>query len=214
MEIITSLYNLAKELNLPDPSVNFKEDTYDNVLYVSFELLSEGVSLGSIKTKKDSINEFTFDNIETHFRSQINRFNNTFKRSELLDLNLNIKINSIEYIVKNFRSKVPTYNVDKCIYLSMTIDGVTYYTSGLDLDFLYFDLIREHLKRHFYNMNKQTQLKIIQLTHQRDELVSTLQFSPSELTEEEVKEIAHNITKINKILKKLQDEPIPTTIPR
>lgn len=58
-------------------------------------------------------------------------------------------------------------------------------------------------------LDKQTQLKIIQLTHQRDELIFKLQYSPSELTEEEVNEIAHNITKMNKTLKKLQDEPIP-----
>lgn len=209
MEIINNLYNLAKELNLSDPSVTFKEDIYDDIVYVSFELLSEGISLGIIKTKKDLINEFTFDNIETYFRSQINRFNNTLKRSELLDMNLNIKINSIEYIIKNIESEVPTNNIDKWFYISMTIDGITYTTSGLDLDFLYFDLIKEHLKNHFYNMDKQTQLKIIQLTHQRDELIATLQFSPSELTEEEVNEIAHNITKMNKTLKKLQDEPIP-----
>lgn len=63
-------------------------------------------------------------------------------------------------------------------------------------------------------LDKQTQLKIIQLTHQRDELIFKLQYSPSELTEEEVNEIAHNITKMNKTLKKLQDEPIPQNIPR
>ncbi len=63
-------------------------------------------------------------------------------------------------------------------------------------------------------LDKQTQLKIIQLTHQRDELISTLQFSPTELTEEEVNEIAHHITKMNKTLKKLQDEPIPQNFPR
>lgn len=57
-------------------------------------------------------------------------------------------------------------------------------------------------------LDKQTQLKIIQLTHQRDELIATLQFSPSELTEEEVNKIANTIVKINKTLKKLQDGPM------
>jgi predicted MarR family transcription regulator len=52
-------------------------------------------------------------------------------------------------------------------------------------------------------MDKQTQFKIIQLTHQRDELITRLQDLAEELTYEDVSDIVYDITKLNKTLKKL-----------
>lgn len=55
-------------------------------------------------------------------------------------------------------------------------------------------------------MDKQTQYKIIQLTHQRDELIHRLQDLAEELDYDEVSNIVYDITKINKILKKLMKD--------
>ncbi len=55
-------------------------------------------------------------------------------------------------------------------------------------------------------MDKQTTLKIIHLTHQRDELIQSLQNLAETLTSEDVNKISHDIVRINKTLKKLQDE--------
>jgi len=54
-------------------------------------------------------------------------------------------------------------------------------------------------------MDKQTQYKIIHLTHQRDELINKLQDLTDELTPEDVNSIAHDIIKLNKVLKKLMN---------
>jgi len=54
-------------------------------------------------------------------------------------------------------------------------------------------------------MNKQTTLKIIHLTHQRDELIQSLQDLAETLSPEDVNRISQDIVKINKTLKKLQD---------
>lgn len=52
-------------------------------------------------------------------------------------------------------------------------------------------------------MDRQLQFKIINLTHQRDEMLETLKLNAEELSDLEVEEIIHNIIKINKTLKKL-----------
>lgn len=55
-------------------------------------------------------------------------------------------------------------------------------------------------------MDKQTQYKIIQLTHQRDELIMRLQDLAEELDYNQVSDIVYDITKLNRTLKKLMDE--------
>lgn len=55
-------------------------------------------------------------------------------------------------------------------------------------------------------MDKQTQLKIIQLTHQRDELTSRLQDLAEDLDYADVDGIVYDIIKLNKVLKKLTNE--------
>ena len=55
-------------------------------------------------------------------------------------------------------------------------------------------------------MNKQTQFKIIQLTHQRDELIHRLQDLAEDLNYEDVSDIVYDITKLNKTIKKLSNE--------
>ncbi len=55
-------------------------------------------------------------------------------------------------------------------------------------------------------MDKQTQFKIIQLTHQRDELINRLQDLAEDLDYEDVSDIVYDITKLNKTIKKLMDE--------
>lgn len=52
-------------------------------------------------------------------------------------------------------------------------------------------------------MDKQEQLKVIHLTHQRDELIRRLQDLAEELDYEDVDDIVYDITKLNKTLKKL-----------
>lgn len=54
-------------------------------------------------------------------------------------------------------------------------------------------------------MDKQTQFKIIQVTHQRDELINQLQDISTELEYENVADIVTKVTKLNKIIKKLSD---------
>ena len=55
-------------------------------------------------------------------------------------------------------------------------------------------------------MNKQTQFKIIQVTHQRDELINQLQDISTELEYEDVMETVVTITKLNKTIKKLSND--------
>lgn len=55
-------------------------------------------------------------------------------------------------------------------------------------------------------MDKQTQLKILQLTHQFDKLIAKLQNLAEDLTYEEVDNITIEIKKINKTIKKLKNE--------
>lgn len=67
-------------------------------------------------------------------------------------------------------------------------------------------IIKLNIKIEKSIMDKQTQFKIIQLTHQRDELITRLQDLAEELTYEDVSDIVYDITKLNKTLKKLTDE--------
>lgn len=53
-------------------------------------------------------------------------------------------------------------------------------------------------------MNKQTQLKILQLTYQSDKLIAKLQNLAEELTYEEIDNITTEIKRINKTIKKLK----------
>lgn len=55
-------------------------------------------------------------------------------------------------------------------------------------------------------MDKQTQFKITQLTHQRDELIAKLQNLAENLDYIEVSEIVYDIIKINKVIKKLSND--------
>lgn len=55
-------------------------------------------------------------------------------------------------------------------------------------------------------MDKQTQYKIIQLTHQRDELIYKLQDLAEDLDYNDVHNIVYDITKLNKVIKKLSHE--------
>lgn len=55
-------------------------------------------------------------------------------------------------------------------------------------------------------MDKQTQFKIIHLTHQRDELIAKLQNLAEDLNYEDIIDIVYNITKLNKIIKKLSND--------
>lgn len=55
-------------------------------------------------------------------------------------------------------------------------------------------------------MDKQTQFKIIQLTHQRDELLQRLQDLAEDLDYKDISDISYNITKLNKTIKKLNNE--------
>lgn len=64
-------------------------------------------------------------------------------------------------------------------------------------------IIKLNIKIEKSIMDKQTQFKIIQLTHQRDELITRLQDLAEELTYEDVSDIVYDITKLNKTLKKL-----------
>ena len=64
-------------------------------------------------------------------------------------------------------------------------------------------IIKLNMKIEKSIMDKQTQFKIIQLTHQRDELITRLQDLAEELTYEDVSDIVYDITKLNKTLKKL-----------
>ena len=54
-------------------------------------------------------------------------------------------------------------------------------------------------------MDKQTQFKITQLTHQRDELIAKLWNLAEDLDYIEVSEIIYDIVKINKTIKKLSN---------
>ena len=64
-------------------------------------------------------------------------------------------------------------------------------------------IIKLNIKIEKSIMDKQTQFKIIQLTHQRDELITRLQDLAEELTYEDVSDIVYDIAKLNKTLKKL-----------
>ena len=55
-------------------------------------------------------------------------------------------------------------------------------------------------------MDKQTQFKIIHLTHQRDELIRRLQDLAEDLTYEDVNDIVYDITKLNKTIKRLTND--------
>ena len=55
-------------------------------------------------------------------------------------------------------------------------------------------------------MDKQTQFKITQLTHQRDELIAKLQNLAEDLDYIEVSEIVYDIIKINRTIKKLSND--------
>lgn len=64
-----------------------------------------------------------------------------------------------------------------------------------------------HLDLQYMNiMDKQTQFKITQLTHQRDKLIAKLQDLAEDLDYIEVSEIVYDIVKINRTIKKLSNE--------
>ena len=54
-------------------------------------------------------------------------------------------------------------------------------------------------------MNKQTKIKIIQSAHRRDELLENLKENSIELTDEEVTKTINEIKRLNKILKRLNE---------
>ena len=54
-------------------------------------------------------------------------------------------------------------------------------------------------------MDKQTKLKIIQSVHRRDELLENLKENSIELTDEEVIKTINEIKRLNKILKRLNE---------